>query len=158
MLFAEAWDAIYTYLLSWECGRTGAWIACMRACYIRLRSGWGSDGNVYNVLRGLRGAYIMMSGSAVPGAARVRVSAGECRTRAPRAHAYNKNMNAELRTRAAGWPRAPSSICAGRPQQDLVGERGSCARPRSACSAGWALRGKLHAPSADTTRLCRSSL
>ena len=26
----------------------------MRACYIRLRSGWGSDGNVYIVLRGLR--------------------------------------------------------------------------------------------------------
>ena len=26
----------------------------MRACYIRLRSGWGSDGNVYNVLRGLK--------------------------------------------------------------------------------------------------------
>ena len=26
----------------------------MRACFIRLRSGWGSDGNVYNVLRGLR--------------------------------------------------------------------------------------------------------
>ena len=25
----------------------------MRACYIRLRSGWGSDGNVYNALRGL---------------------------------------------------------------------------------------------------------
>ena len=25
----------------------------MRACYIRLRSGWGSDGNVYIVLRGL---------------------------------------------------------------------------------------------------------
>ena len=25
----------------------------MRACYIRLRSGWGSDGYVYNVLRGL---------------------------------------------------------------------------------------------------------
>ena len=24
----------------------------MRACYIRLRSGWGSDGNVYNALRG----------------------------------------------------------------------------------------------------------
>ena len=23
------------------------------ACYIRLRSGWVSDGNVYNVLRGL---------------------------------------------------------------------------------------------------------
>ena len=35
------------------------WIAIllcsgMRACYICLRSGWGSDGNVYNVLRGLR--------------------------------------------------------------------------------------------------------
>ena len=26
----------------------------MRACYIRLRSGWGSDGNVYIALRGLR--------------------------------------------------------------------------------------------------------
>lgn len=26
----------------------------VRACYIRLRSGWGWDGNVYNVLRGLR--------------------------------------------------------------------------------------------------------
>ena len=26
----------------------------MRACYIRLRSGRGSDGNLYNVLRGLR--------------------------------------------------------------------------------------------------------
>ena len=26
----------------------------MQACYIRLRSGWGSDGNLYNVLRGLR--------------------------------------------------------------------------------------------------------
>ena len=25
----------------------------MRACYIPLRSGWGSDGNVYIVLRGL---------------------------------------------------------------------------------------------------------
>ena len=25
----------------------------MRACYIRLRSGWGSDGDVYDVLRGL---------------------------------------------------------------------------------------------------------
>ena len=24
----------------------------MRACHIRLRSGWGSDGNVYNALRG----------------------------------------------------------------------------------------------------------
>ena len=24
----------------------------MRACYIHLRSGWGSDGNVYNALRG----------------------------------------------------------------------------------------------------------
>ena len=27
----------------------------VRACYIRLRSGWGSDGKVYNVLRGLDG-------------------------------------------------------------------------------------------------------
>ena len=26
----------------------------MRACFIRLRSGWGSDGNIYNVLRGLK--------------------------------------------------------------------------------------------------------
>ena len=26
----------------------------MPACYTRLRSGWGSDGKVYNVLRGLR--------------------------------------------------------------------------------------------------------
>ena len=26
----------------------------VRACYICLRSGWGSDGNVYNALRGLR--------------------------------------------------------------------------------------------------------
>ena len=26
----------------------------MRACYIRLRSGWGSDGNIYNALRGQR--------------------------------------------------------------------------------------------------------
>ena len=24
----------------------------MRACYIRVRSGWGSDGNVHNVLHG----------------------------------------------------------------------------------------------------------
>ena len=28
--------------------------SCQRASYICLRSGWGSDGNVYNVLRGLR--------------------------------------------------------------------------------------------------------
>ena len=34
--------------------------SCVRACYIYiyiyiyLRSGWGSDGNVYNVVRGLR--------------------------------------------------------------------------------------------------------
>ena len=27
---------------------------CTRACYVCLRLGWGSDGNVYNVLRGLR--------------------------------------------------------------------------------------------------------
>ena len=26
----------------------------VRARYIRLRSGWGSDGNAYTVLRGLR--------------------------------------------------------------------------------------------------------
>ena len=26
----------------------------MRACYIPLRPDWGSDGNVYNVLRGLK--------------------------------------------------------------------------------------------------------
>ena len=28
--------------------------SCLRACYICLRSGCGSDGNVYNMLRGLR--------------------------------------------------------------------------------------------------------
>ena len=35
--------------LHWAVLYPGMW-----TCYIRLRSGWGSDGNVYNVLRGLR--------------------------------------------------------------------------------------------------------
>ena len=39
----------------------------MRACYIRLRSGWGSDGNVYNVLRGLRYFWDMVPTRGVQG-------------------------------------------------------------------------------------------
>ena len=42
---AQVWGATSAALRTYS---------CQRACYICLRSGWGSDGNVYNVLPGLR--------------------------------------------------------------------------------------------------------
>ena len=47
-----AWACVRAWAPAVGMTHSGALYSGMRACYICLRSGWGSDGNVYNALRG----------------------------------------------------------------------------------------------------------